>query len=180
MNFCSSCGARVSLRIPDGDNLPRHVCGACGQIHYQNPKVVVGAIPVLGERILLARRAIEPRLGLWTLPAGFMENGETTGEAAIRETLEEACADIEVNQLFSLVNIPHISQIHLFYLARMRTERFAPGSESLEVRLFNQDEIPWDEIAFRSSTLTLQHYFEDRAQGNFSFHSQDLTQKRSH
>lgn len=174
MHYCSDCGAPVSMRVPAGDHFARHVCDGCGAIHYQNPKMVVGAIPVHGERILLARRAIEPRRGFWTLPAGFMENGETTGAAAIRETLEEARASIELEMLFSLVNVPHISQVHLFYLARLPRAEFSAGDESLEVRLFAAEEIPWDEMAFRSSTLTLRHYLEDRAAGRFSLHVADL------
>lgn len=180
MHFCSTCGASVSLRTPEGDHLERHVCDACGAIHYQNPKIVVGAVVQHESRILLARRAIEPRLGFWTLPAGFMENGETTGAAAVRETLEEACAHIELEMLFSLVNVPHISQVHLFYLARLRRAEFAPGPESLEVRLFAEEEIPWKEMAFRSSTLTLRHLFADRARGVFALHVDDLEASRSH
>ncbi|MCB1890231.1 MAG: NUDIX hydrolase [Rhodocyclaceae bacterium] len=180
MRFCSNCGQPVARRIPPGDTLERHVCDACGEIHYQNPKMVVGAIPVLGDRILLARRAIEPRLGLWTLPAGFMENNESTGDAAVRETREEACAEIELEALFSLVNIPHISQVHLFYLARLVSDDFAPGEESLETRLFRIDDIPWDELAFRSISITLKHYLADRATGRFTMHVEELAPVGSH
>ena len=174
MHFCSNCGAKLSIHIPAGDHLPRHVCNACGTIHYQNPKVVVGAIPLLGNQILLARRAIEPRRGFWTLPAGFMENGETTGAAAIRETREEACAEIELGKLFTLVNIAHISQIHLFYLASLASPDYAPGVESIEVRLFDEAHLPWEEMAFRSITLTLRHLLADRRKGSFGFHVEDL------
>ena len=142
MRFCSSCGAEVTLKTPEGDNLPRHVCEACGTIHYENPKVVVGALPEWEDRILLCRRAIEPRHGFWTVPAGFMENRETTADAAARETEEEARARIEVGALYSLVNISHISQVHLFYRARLLDLDFGPGPESLEVRLFSEAEIP--------------------------------------
>lgn len=174
MNYCSHCGAPVSLKIPAGDTLQRHVCGRCGAIHYQNPKLVIGAIPEWGERILLCRRAIEPRSGLWTLPAGFMENAETTAEAAARETLEEACARIEVGDMFSLINVPHINQVHVLYRARLLDLEFAPGSESLDVRLFEEAEIPWKEIAFRTIALTLRHFFADRKAGGFGFHVEDL------
>ena len=174
MNFCSACGAPVTLQVPPGDTLPRHVCGRCGCIHYQNPKIVVGAIPEWGDRVLLCRRAIEPRLGKWTLPAGFMENEETTAEAAARETLEEACARIEVGKVFTLINIAHISQVHLVYRARLLDLDFGPGEESLEVALFAEEEIPWGEIAFRTISLTLKRYFEDRRAGSFGFHAEDL------
>lgn len=174
MNFCSACGATVSFRIPQGDSLPRHVCDTCGEIHYSNPKLVVGAVAEHEGKILLCRRAIEPRLGLWTLPAGFMENSETTADAAARETLEEACARIEVIDAFSMVSIPHISQVHLFYRARLPEPAFSPGEESLDVALFDEQDIPWDELAFRSVRLALEHYLADRRSGRFIFHSDDL------
>jgi ADP-ribose pyrophosphatase YjhB (NUDIX family) len=174
MKFCSACGAEVSLRTPEGDSLMRHVCGACGTIHYENPKMVVGALAVWEDRVLLCRRAIEPRLGLWTLPAGFMENHETTAEAACRETREEACARIELIELYTLVNVPHISQVHMLYRARLLDTDFAPGVESLEVALFREEEIPWKDIAFRSVALTLRYFFEDRRCGSFRFRTADL------
>jgi ADP-ribose pyrophosphatase YjhB (NUDIX family) len=174
MNFCSKCGAPVALKIPAGDLLPRYVCTSCGEIHYQNPKMVVGALPIWEERILLCKRAIEPRHGMWTLPAGFMENAETTAQAALRETLEEACARIELVDMYSLVNIPHISQVHIFYRARLLDLDFAAGEESLEVALLREDQIPWDNIAFRSVALTLRHYFEDRRRNDFRFRVTDL------
>ncbi|HRP95781.1 MAG TPA: NUDIX hydrolase [Rhodocyclaceae bacterium] len=174
MNFCSNCAAPLAFRIPAGDTLPRHVCDACGTIHYLNPKIVVGAIPEWEDRVLMCRRAIEPRLGYWTLPAGFMENAETTAAAAVRETLEEACARIEVDGLFTLINVPHISQVHMVYRARLLDLDFAPGSESLEVALFHEREIPWDRIAFRTIALSLRHFFEDRRAGRFGFHTCDL------
>lgn len=139
-----------------------------------NPKLVVGAIPEWDDRILLCRRAIEPRHGFWTLPAGFMENAETTAAAAARETLEEACARISVGEMFTLINVPHISQVHIVYRARLLDLDFAPGDESLEVGLFSEEEIPWDRIAFRTIALTLRHYFEDRRAGRFGFHTCDL------
>lgn len=170
MNYCSNCGARVTLRVPPGDNLPRYVCDACQIIHYQNPKIVAGCIPEWDGRILLCRRAIEPRHGLWTLPAGFMENGETTEQAAAREALEEATVDIEILDLYSVFSIPHVSQVFMMFRGRMRNASFAAGPESLEVRLFGEEEIPWDEIAFKTVKETLRYYFEDRRAGSFRMH----------
>ncbi len=177
MNFCSHCGARVGRRIPPGDNLPRHVCDACGAIHYQNPKIVAGCIVECDAKILLCRRAIEPRRGLWTIPAGFMENGETAAEAAVRETLEEARAEVEDVSLYALYNIPHISQVYLMFRARLARHVFAPGPESLDVALFEEGEIPWDEVAFRVVTATLQRYCEDRRGGDFPTHVGDIPRR---
>jgi ADP-ribose pyrophosphatase YjhB (NUDIX family) len=171
MNYCSDCGAPVSLHIPAGDTRPRHVCTRCGAIHYQNPKLVVGAIPVLDDKILLCRRAIEPRYGKWTLPAGFMENNETTAEAAARETLEEACARIEIGEMFTFIDLPRISQIHIFYRARLLDADFRPGEESLETALFAEDAIPWRDIAFCVTALTLRHYFDDLHDSCWRFHA---------
>jgi ADP-ribose pyrophosphatase YjhB (NUDIX family) len=175
MKFCSACGAAVELRTPPDDNRLRYVCIACETIHYQNPNLVIGAIPEWRDgRILLCRRAIEPRHGLWTLPAGFMENGETTAEAAVRETLEEANARIEIGDLYSLYNLPHINQVHLLVRARLLDLDFSPGTESLEVELFAEEEIPWGQIAFRPVRFTLEHYFADRKAGTFALHTGDL------
>ncbi|MBI4995460.1 MAG: NUDIX hydrolase [Rhodocyclales bacterium] len=174
MNFCSSCGSSVALRIPPGDSLPRHVCDACGAIHYRNPRLVVGALPVWEDKVLLCRRAIEPRRGLWTLPAGFMENGETVAEAALRETREEANANISLGEMFTLISVPHINQVHVVYRATLIDLDFSAGEETLEIRLFDEQDIPWDEIAFRTIALTLQHYFDDRRAGAFRFHPGDL------
>jgi ADP-ribose pyrophosphatase YjhB (NUDIX family) len=170
MNHCSACGARVEQRVPPGDTLPRHVCPSCGIIHYENPKMVVGCIPEWESRILLCRRAIEPRLGLWTVPAGFMENGETTAAGAMRETLEEANARVEILGLYALFNIPHISQVYILFRARLLDLDFSAGAESLETKLFEESDIPWDEIAFVTVRRTLRHYFEDRRTGEFRFH----------
>ena len=174
MNFCPHCGAKPSLRVPPGDTLPRHVCDACGAIHYRNPLLVIGAIPEWDDRILLCKRAIEPRLGKWTLPGGFMELGETTGEAAMRETLEEAKARIELGEVFTMLSVPHVNQVHIFYRARLLDLDFVPGEESLEVALFLERDIPWQEIAFRTTSATLRHYFSDRGQGAFGFHSGEI------
>ena len=161
-------------RVPPGDSLPRSVCDACGEIHYQNPKLVVGAIAEWDGRLLLCRRAIEPRYGYWTLPAGFMENGETTGQAASRETLEEAGARIELGEPFAMLSIPQVNQVHLFYRARLLDLDFKPGEESLEVALLTESAVPWKDIAFRTVGVTLQHYFADRAGGRFGFHAGDI------
>ncbi|MES9985024.1 MAG: NUDIX hydrolase [Candidatus Thiodiazotropha sp. 6PLUC1] len=167
MIFCSQCGAKVEVKIPEGDNRPRHVCDACNTIHYHNPKIVVGCIPVWEEKILLCRRAIEPRYGFWTLPAGFMENGETSQEGAARETLEEATARVDVEGLYGLYNLPHINQIYLIFRSRLLDLDFAAGSESLEVALFEESEIPWHEMAFPVIRESLQIFFKDRQTGSF-------------
>ncbi|MCF8199309.1 MAG: NUDIX hydrolase [Sulfuritalea sp.] len=174
MNFCSACGAPLMLKIPPGDSLPRHVCDSCGAIHYRNPRLVVGAVPEWEDRILLCRRAIEPRHGKWTLPAGFMENGESVADAALRETLEEACARIELGAMYTMISVPHIHQVHVFYRSRLMDLDFAPGAETLELRLFEEAAIPWDELAFRTVSITLKHFFADRRDGRFGFHTQDL------
>ncbi|MBR8357042.1 NUDIX hydrolase [Burkholderia vietnamiensis] len=174
MKFCSVCGHEVIARIPQGDNRERFVCDHCGTIHYQNPRNVVGTVPVWGDQVLLCRRAIEPRYGFWTLPAGFMEMGETTAEAAARETLEEAGARVEIQNLFTLLNVPHVHQVHLFYLARLVDPDYEAGEESLEVKLFDEADIPWDEIAFPTVSQTLRFFFADRAAGDYGVHTGDI------
>ena len=174
MKYCSTCGDEVCQTVPAGDNRERHVCGGCGVVHYQNPKLVAGCLVEWEDKILLCRRAIEPRYGLWTLPAGFMENGESTNEAALRETWEEANATVEMRALFSLINIPHISQVYLIFRARLCSLDFFAGEESLEVSLFSQDQIPWQTLAFPAITKTLQWYFEDRSAGRFLMHTGDI------
>lgn len=174
MKFCPSCGARVALQIPPGDTLARHVCSACGEIHYINPKMVVGAIAEYEGRVLLCRRAIEPRRGLWTLPAGFMEMNETTAQGAQRETLEEACAQVSIDALYAMVNVTHINQVHIFFRGRLEHPEFGPGEESLDVQLFAETDIPWQEIAFRSVATSLRQYFADRREGRFTCHCIDL------
>lgn len=177
MKHCSACGALVSLKIPAGDNRERNVCEDCGTVHYQNPKLVAGCIAIWEEQILLCRRAIEPRYGLWTLPAGFMENGETTAQAGARETLEEANARVEVDSLFSLINIPYINQVYLFFLAKLLDLDYSPGEESLEVKLMSEEEIPWDTLAFPAVSKTLRWYFEDRRSGVFRTHTGDILRR---
>jgi ADP-ribose pyrophosphatase YjhB (NUDIX family) len=181
MKYCSRCGAEVYLTIPADDNRERYVCKNCGEIHYHNPKNVVGTIPVWENQILLCRRAIEPRKNFWTLPAGFLELQETTAEGAQRETLEETGANVDVRGLFSILNVPHIGQIHWFYIAPMQSVQFSPStSESTEVALFSEENIPWDELAFLTVRTTLTLFFKDRAQGRDVFapniipHLQDL------
>jgi ADP-ribose pyrophosphatase YjhB (NUDIX family) len=174
LKFCSNCGAKVVQRVPPGDTLPRWVCDACGTVHYQNPLLVVGSIPEYEDKLLLCRRAIEPRYGYWTLPAGFMENDETASQAALRETLEEAGARIELGAPFSLISVPRVNQVHLFYRAKLLHLDFKPGEETLEVALFEEARIPWKDIAFRTVATTLKRWFEDRAKGAFGFHAEDI------
>ena len=174
MKFCSNCAAPLARRVPPGDSLPRWVCDACGMVHYQNPLMVVGSVPEYAGRVLLCRRAIEPRYGYWTLPAGFMENDETTAQAAARETQEEAGANIEMGEPFTLISVPRVNQVHLYYRARLKNLEFKPGEESLEVALMDENQIPWKEIAFRTVGLTLKHWFADRKGGAFQFHAEDI------
>jgi ADP-ribose pyrophosphatase YjhB (NUDIX family) len=171
MKYCSHCGSSaIALRVPEGDTLPRYVCAQCRSIHYQNPKIVVGCLPVWEERVLLCKRAIEPRLGLWTLPAGFLENGETLVAGAQRETDEEARASVEIGELYTVISLPQINQVYMMFRARLLKREFGPGAESLEVELFGEDEVPWEGLAFRTITRTLRNYFLDRKLGSFPVH----------
>jgi ADP-ribose pyrophosphatase YjhB (NUDIX family) len=170
MNYCSQCGQPVVFKIPPDDQLPRFVCESCGTIHYQNPRMVVGSVTEWTGKVLLCLRAIEPRRGYWTLPAGFMENEETLEACAQREAREEALADIEVGSLLTVINVPHASQVHLFYRARLVGGGFGVGHESLDAALYTQAEVPWDDLAFPSVEFTLQRYFADRAQGREDAH----------
>jgi ADP-ribose pyrophosphatase YjhB (NUDIX family) len=179
MNFCSRCGARVAQRIPDGDNLPRWVCENCSTIHYENPRMIVGCVCEWDAKILLCRRAIEPRHGLWTVPAGFLENGETTAAGAMRETLEEANARVAIDDLFSLYNLPHINQVYLLFRGRLLDADIGAGAETLESRLFDESEIPWNELAFVTVRNTLTHYLNDRRTGHFSMHVGTIEPMRS-
>lgn len=174
MKFCSQCGANVRFGVPDNDDRPRHICDACGTVHYHNPKLIAGCIPVWGDQVLLCRRAIEPRLGFWTLPAGFMEMGENLAAAAAREAREEANVEVEIDQLYNLFSLPHISQVYVFFRARMVEERFFPGYESLETRLFHEHEIPWDDLAFETVRRSLQYFFADRESGEFVMRMEDV------
>jgi ADP-ribose pyrophosphatase YjhB (NUDIX family) len=161
-------------RVPPGDTLPRWVCDQCGEVHYQNPRMVVGTIPEHEGRILLCRRAIEPRYGYWTLPAGFLENGESVAQGALRETIEEAGAQVEIGEAFSMISVPYVNQVHVFYRARLLDLEFKPGEETLEVALFEEARIPWKDIAFRTVARTLKLWFADRAKKSFAFHAEDL------
>ncbi len=174
MKYCCYCSAELIYDIPDNDNRHRYICQRCDIIHYQNPKIVAGCIPVWKDRILLCKRAIEPRSGYWTLPAGFMELGESSLEAGIRETLEEANARVEVENLFAVFNLPHVDQVYMMFRSRLLDLEFSPGAESLEVKLFTEDKIPWDELAFRTITETLNCYFADRRSGDFLLHTGDV------
>ena len=175
IKHCRNCGAEVAYRLPDdGDTRQRAVCPACDTIHYENPLNVVGTVPHWGDKVLLCKRNIEPRWGKWTLPAGFMELGETTAQGAARETDEEAGAKIEMEGLITVISVPRVGQVHLFYRARLLSDQFDPGHETIEARLFGEDEIPWEEIAFRTVKETLEHYFEDRRKGSFPVHNFDI------
>ena len=175
IHHCRQCGHPVERRIPDdGDTRERAVCPACHTIHYENPLNVVGTVPVWGDRVLLCKRNIEPRWGKWTLPAGFMELGETTAQGAARETIEEAGAQFEMEDLFTVMSVPRVGQVHLYYRARLTSERFDPGHETIEARLFREEDIPWEELAFRTVRETLQRFFEDRRRGRFATHAFDI------
>lgn len=166
----------MGRRVPAGDTRARDCCEHCGAIYYVNPRPVVGTIPAWNDQVLLCRRAIEPRLGYWTLPAGFMEVDETTGAGALRETQEEAGARIELGALYTMIDVPHAEQVHIFFRARLLDLDFAAGPESLDVRLFGEAQIPWEEIAFRTVEMTLRLYFADRARGEFGTYTRAIEQ----
>ena len=174
IQHCRACGGAARYQTPPEDNRDRATCTVCGTIHYENPLNVVGTVPFWQDQVLLCRRNIEPRRGLWTLPAGFMELGESTADGALRETVEEAGAHVEMLGLFSLLNVVRVGRVHLFYRARLLDTDLAPGPETIEAQLFAEAEIPWDEIAFRTSRRTLELYFADRRAGNFGFHAGDI------
>lgn len=174
IKHCKACGSPVLYQTPADDNRERATCTVCATVHYENPLNVVGTLPVWNDKVLLCRRNIEPRHGFWTLPAGFMELGETTEQGAIRETVEEAGARVELQGLYTLLNVVRVGQLHLFYRARLLDTDFAPGPETIEAQLFSEAEIPWDELAFRTVRETLKHYFEDRRQGQYGLHCADI------
>ena len=175
IRHCRQCGASVVYRLPDdGDTKQRAICSACHTVHYENPLNVVGTVPMLGDKVLLCKRNIEPRKGKWTLPAGFMELDETTAEGAARETLEEAGAQFEMGPLFSLLNVRRVGQVHFFYRATLLNDQFDPGPETMEARLFAEEDIPWDELSFRTVRETLLRYFADRRAGQFGIHCVDV------
>lgn len=171
---CRACGSPTQYRVPADDNRERAVCSACHEIHYENPLNVVGTVPIWRDQVLLCRRNIEPRHGFWTLPAGYMELGESTAEGAARETVEEAGAQFELGALFTVLNVVRAGQLHLFYLAQLSDTVFAPGPETIEAQLFSEAAIPWEQIAFRTVRETLQRYFDDRRRGQFSLHTADI------
>ncbi|WP_310461076.1 NUDIX hydrolase [Sphaerotilus sp.] len=174
IKHCRECGSQVVYQIPADDNRERATCTACATIHYENPLNVVGTVPIWEDQVLLCRRNIEPRHGFWTLPAGFMELGETLAEGAVRETVEEAGAHIELEGLFSVLNVVKVGQVHVFYRAALLDTVFDPGPETIEARLFRQQDIPWHDLAFRTVRVTLERYFEDRARGQFGLHFADI------
>ncbi len=176
VNYCARCGAHVSEQVPDGDTRPRQVCEQCGLVHYQNPKVVVGCIVQHQDRVLLCRRGIQPRHGYWTVPAGFMENGETTYQGAVRETWEEATARVKLIAPYLTVNLPHINQVYLLFRAHLSGADFAPGIESLETALFTEAQIPWEQLAFPTVAAALRRYFADRATGHFPRRMADIAE----
>ncbi len=179
MKYCCYCSAELVYDIPSDDNRHRYICQSCGIIHYQNPKIVAGCIPVWEDQVLLCKRAIEPRLGYWTLPAGFMEMGESTLEAGIRETLEEANARVEVENLYAVFNLPYVDQVYMMYRSRLLDLDFFAGVESLEVKLFKEEEIPWDELAFATIRETLKFYLDDKKTGKFHLHTGDVIKNNS-
>jgi ADP-ribose pyrophosphatase YjhB (NUDIX family) len=178
MKFCSDCGGSIELKIPSGDDRDRYVCIDCDTIHYVNPRIIVGCLPAHGEQVLLCRRAIEPRLGLWTLPAGFMENGETTRDGAARETWEEARARVSNLHLYRVFDVPHISQVYMFYRCSLDDGRFGVGPESSETALYHESEIPWEEIAFPVVRQTLKSYFDDRRRGDYPIAVETIAPRR--
>ena len=167
MKFCNQCGNAVAQKVPKGDNRLRYVCTECAVIHYENPRVITGCLPIHNDQVLLCKRAIEPRLGLWTLPAGFLENGETSANGAMRETMEEANARVSIDGLYTLFSLPHISQLYMFFRATLEDLDFYAGEESLQTKLFSEEEVPWDQLAFPVITETLKHYFADRLKESF-------------
>jgi ADP-ribose pyrophosphatase YjhB (NUDIX family) len=174
MKFCSSCGALITHKIPDGDNRLRYVCESCGEIHYQNPKVIAGILPTYKSKVLLCKRSIQPQVGYWTLPAGFLENGESSLEGAIRECSEEANTQVRDPSIYAIFDIPQINQIYIFYRAEMPEAIFSPSTESSDVALFSEEDIPWSELAFPMVEALLDHYFEDRKSGIFEVIREDI------
>ena len=174
MKFCGECGHAGSMRVPPDDNRERFICDNCWHIHYDNPRVIVGVLPTLGNQVLLCKRAIEPRKGYWTLPAGFLENGESCADGAIRETWEEALASVANEQLYCLFDLPYINQIYMFFRAEMTKNEYSSGPESLEVELFDEEQIPWKELAFPVVTSTLKHFFVDRKNGEFPVRNETM------
>ena len=170
MQYCCACGKPVTSAVPDGDNRVRAICTSCSTVHYQNPKIVAGCVPEHAGQILLCRRAIEPRRGFWTVPAGFMELGETLAEAALRETWEEALARVEIGRLFAVVDVIHAGQVHVFFGGKLARPEFGAGIETIETQLFQPADIPWSELAFPSIRIALEQYLDNRRTGNERVH----------
>lgn len=177
LHYCTQCANSLVRIIPPDDNRVRDVCLQCGSVHYQNPRNVVGVVPIWQDKILLCRRAIEPRYDTWTLPAGFMELKENTTEGALREADEEAGVKLELGPLFTLIDVPEVSQVHVYYLAKVLSPELNPGAESLEARFFSFDEIPWDNLSFKTVSTTIEHYLADHAKGEFSVHHYSLSKE---
>ena len=178
MKYCSVCGSLTVRKIPEGDNRERDCCENCGTIHYTNPKIIVGTIPYKDSAVLLCKRGIEPRYGKWTLPGGFLENGETVSQGAFRETLEETNTEVEMGELYAIYNVPQINQVYMLHLARVIADDFSATSESLEVQFFKEDEIPWDELAFPFVPMTLKNFFSDHKVGVYPLTTQTIERKK--
>ena len=177
-HYCSQCGSEVVSRIPAGDNKLRYVCDQCGAVHYENPKLVVGCVTQHAGKILLCKRSIEPRYGYWTVPAGFMELGETLEQAACRETLEEACAKVALGGMLAVVDVPEAGQVHVFFRGVLVGDHYAAGDESLDARLYAPEEIPWDEIAFSSGRIALEQFIAQRQSGTERLHTEVALRNR--
>ena len=178
MKYCTECGSATENKIPEGDNRPRDCCTVCDLIHYTNPKIICGTIPVRGESVLLCKRAIEPRYGKWTLPGGFMENGETVSQGAFRETLEETNTEVEMEELYAIFNVPQINQVYMLYLAKVVADDYSSTSESLDVKFFTENEIPWDDLAFPFVPKVLKSFFSDLKQGDFPLSTHTIERKK--
>ncbi|MCC5920782.1 MAG: NUDIX hydrolase [Cyclobacteriaceae bacterium] len=167
MNYCSYCGsADIDYLVPEGDTRKRNVCNSCGMVHYVNPNMVVGTLTYKNDQVLLCKRDIEPRKGYWNVPAGFLELGETVEEGALRETMEEANANVELKQLFCVYNIPHVNQVYLLFLADLGDSSFSAGDETVEADLFAEKDIPWEDIAFSSTKFAIKKFYENRLNPN--------------
>ena len=178
MKYCAECGSATENKIPEGDNRPRDCCTVCNLIHYTNPKIICGTIPVRGESVLLCKRAIEPRYGKWTLPGGFMENGETVSQGAFRETLEETNTEVEMEELYAIFNVPQINQVYMLYLAKVVADDYSSTSESLDVKFFTENEIPWDDLAFPFVPKVLKSFFSDLKQGDFPLSTHTIERRK--
>ena len=178
MKYCAECGSATENKIPEGDNKPRDCCTVCDLIHYTNPKIICGTIPVRGESVLLCKRAIEPRYGKWTLPGGFMENGETVSQGAFRETLEETNTEVEMEELYAIFNVPQINQVYMLYLAKVVADDYSSTSESLDVKFFTENEIPWDDLAFPFVPKVLKSFFSDLKQGDFPLSTHTIERRK--